>query len=119
MSTNNDDSGAGTSAGTTQTSAAATGRYNLPLPTFWLARPELWFLQAESVFQDRIPPVTVDKLKFNMVLRALPNEVLEKVEHVLTGEAQVGRCYPALKSALIESYGTTPRQQACKTHSPD
>ena len=55
------------------------------LHTFWTTRPELWFLQAEAVFEDRIPPITTDKAKCNLVLRALTCEALEQVEHVLTG----------------------------------
>ena len=37
--------------------------------------------------------------------RVLPNEVLEKVEFVLTGDEQVGGRYAALKGALIDCYG--------------
>ena len=75
--------------------------------TTWTARPELWFAQAEAVFQERSPPVTNNKSKYNMVLRVLPNEVLEKIEHVITGQSQVGGQYLALKNALIDSYGRT------------
>ena len=42
-----------------------------------------------------------------MVLRALPCDVLEKVEHVVTGPEPVGGRYPALHTALIAFYGRT------------
>ena len=31
---------------------------SVKLPTFWVNDPELWFLQIESVFATRTPPVT-------------------------------------------------------------
>ena len=77
------------------------------LPTFWPTRPELWFLQAEAVFEDRVPPITTDKAKCNLVLRALTCEALEQVEHVLTGPEPVGGRYQALHTALIDCYGRT------------
>ena len=61
---------------------------SLKLPTFWITRPELWFIQVESAFRNRHPSVTSDVVKFDCVIGALPNEVLEKVEHVLTSPAQ-------------------------------
>ena len=75
------------------------------LPVFWTTRPELWFIQVEAAFAERTPPVTTDAAKFRQVLRVLPNEVLEKVEFVLTGDEQVGGRYAALKGALIDCYG--------------
>ena len=107
---------------TASTSGAAGGAANsvtvpvahtgiATLPTFWTTRPELWFLQAEAVFEDRIPPITTDKAKCNLVLRALTCEALEQVEHVLTGPEPVGGRYPALQTALIDCYG---RSQATK-----
>ena len=68
-------------------------------------------MQAEAVFEDRVPPVTTDKGKCNLVLRALPCHVLEKVEHVLSGPEPIGGRYPALQAALIECYG---RSQSTK-----
>ena len=78
---------------------------------FWPTRPELWFMQAMAVFEDRVPPITTDKGKCNLVMRALPCEVMEKVEHVLTGDPPVGGRYPALRAALIDCYG---RSQASR-----
>ena len=51
--------------------------------------------------------MTTDKAKCNLVLRALPCEVLEKVENVLTGPAPMGGQYPALQAALMDCYGRT------------
>ena len=33
---------------------------SVKLPTIWMNDPELWFLQVESVFATRTPPVTRD-----------------------------------------------------------
>ena len=84
---------------------------SLKLPTFWITRPELWFIQVESAFRNRHPPVTSDIVKFDCVIGALPSDVMEKVEHVLVSPAQVGGRYAALQNALIESYGRTPVQK--------
>ena len=83
---------------------------SLKLPTFWITRPELWFIQVESAFRNRQPAITADLVKFDCVIAALPNNVLEKVEHVLTGTAQVGGRYAALQNALVESFGRTTAQ---------
>ena len=83
----------------------------LKLPSFWITRPELWFIQVESAFRNRHPSVTDDIVKFDCVIAALPNDVLEKVEHVLTHVNQVGGRYAALQNALIESYGRSPAQR--------
>ena len=107
-------SGSGDSAAaiTAAAHAAANAHASIAtLPKFWPTRPELWFVQAEAVFEDRIPPVTTDKAKSNLVIRALPCEVLEEVEHVVTGPTPVGGRYPALKSALVDCYG---RSQATR-----
>ena len=48
--------------------------------------------------------------KFDCVNGALPNKVLEKVEHILTGVPQVGGRYVAIQNALTESYGWTTAQ---------
>ena len=50
---------------------------SLKLPTFWITRPELWFIQVESAFRNRHPPVTSDIVKFDCVIGALPNKVPE------------------------------------------
>ena len=55
------------------------------LPKFWPTRSELWFVQAEAIFEDRIPPVTTDKAKTNLVLRALPCDELERWNMLLQG----------------------------------
>ena len=86
------------------------------LPTFWMTRPELWFAHAEAVFRNRTPPVTTDQVKYNHVLPVLPNEVLEKIEHIILGKDPVGGRYLALKDALTESYG---RREADGPHPAD
>ena len=87
------------------TSGSANDSSHTKLPIFWVTRPELWFIQAEAAFIDRNPPITSDAAKFSQVLRVLPNDVLEKVEYVITGEEPVGGRYAALKGALTDSFG--------------
>ena len=56
---------------------------SVKLPTFWMNDPELWFLQVESVFAPRTPPVTRDLTKFDHVVTALPTEALNAVFNVI------------------------------------
>ena len=84
-------SGASAASATAAANAAANAHASVAtLPTFWPSRQELWFVQAEAIFEDRIPPVVTDKAKTNLVLQALPCDVLEKMEHVVTGPERVG-----------------------------
>ena len=39
------------------------------LPTFWMAEPELWFMQVEANFENRTPKITTDSSKFSYVLQ--------------------------------------------------
>ena len=91
---------ASNATGSASGSGSGTRSYAACLPTFWSTRPELWFAQAVATFQDRDPLVTTDQAKYNMVLWAPPNEVIEAVEHIITGKEQVGGRYPVLRNAL-------------------
>lgn len=105
-------SGSGSGSGSLGADAHPHGYpSSLKLPSFWLTRPELWFIQVESAFRNRQPAITNDLVRFDCVIAALPNDVLEKVEHVLTAQAPVGGRYAALQNALVESFGKTAAQR--------
>ena len=73
------------------------------LPNFWMAEPEIWFMQVEANFENRHPKITVDYTKFTHVLQALPQEVLSDCQHALLAGGDDR--YGTLKAALIKAYG--------------
>ena len=115
MSTNESQastSGASAASATAVAHAAANAHASIAtLPKYWPTRPELWFVQAEAIFEDRIPPVTTDKAKTNLVLQALPCEVLKKVEHVVKRGRPSWWTVPCTKSStsgLLRAKPTKP-----------
>lgn len=103
--------------------APTVGSVAVKLPTFWVHDPELWFLQAESVFNTRVPKVTRDATKFDHVVTALPPEALNSLVNVIRLPATVPDRYTQLKAALNLTYGKTQAEKlkelieyaACKT----
>ena len=82
------------------------------LPTFWTTSPELWFAQTEASFDNRSPKITTDGSKYNHVLQALPQDVLDEVEHAVS---TVGADrYETLKTALIKSYGKSTAKKSAE-----
>ena len=72
------------------------------LPTFWVAKPELWFAQIEANFALRRPQITTQESKYYYILQALPQDVLTECEHVI--EAPSDHKYDAMKKALLKAY---------------
>ena len=81
------------------------------LPTFWSSDPELWFFQVEAVFENRHPKVTVDGTKFNHVMAALPQEVLNACRQIIRLPPATADKYDRLKAALTDNYGKTESQR--------
>ena len=73
------------------------------LPTFWMAEPELWFMQVEANFENRTPKITTDSSKFSYVLQTLPQDVLSDCQHAVCALGPAH--YDVLKAALIKAYG--------------
>ena len=88
--------------------AAAVNAVSVKLPTFWLADPELWFHQVESVFRTRTPPVTRDGTMYDHVMSHLPSEVLTAVRHLIQLPHTTPNRYQLLKDTLNAAYGKTP-----------
>ena len=76
------------------------------LPNFWVASPELWFSQVEANFETRNPKITTDSSKYNHIMQALPQDVLNDCEHAV--QAQGPDRYNKLKATLIKIYGKSP-----------
>ena len=93
---------------------AAPGVYSVAirLPSFWTSSPELWFAQTEANFDNRNPKITTDGSKYNHVLQALSQDVLDEVEHAVT---TIGPDrYENLKRALIKSYGKSVAKKSAE-----
>ena len=82
----------------------------LKLPTFWVARPAVWFAQVEAQFTTRHPPIEADLTKYNYVVAALDNVAAGEVEALILSPPAENK-YPALKSALIKAFGKTQAQK--------
>jgi hypothetical protein len=91
--------------------AGGVGHVAVKLPSFWANEPELWFLQAESVFRQA--KIKSSLTKYDYVLQQLPCEVLMSVKElaprVRTGV--VDDPYEQLESKLTASYQKSPWQK--------
>ena len=67
-------------------------------PMFWRQKPNLWFFQLEAQFANN--GISQDLTKYNTVVSALDENVLEFVVDVLSNPPQEGK-YDALKNALL------------------
>ena len=103
--------GAGAGAAGGQDLAPNVSSVSVKLPSFWMNDPELWFLQVESVFATRTPPVTRDLTKFDHVVTALPTEALNAVHKVIRMPRTAADHYEMLKRALRLTYGKTQAQR--------
>lgn len=54
---------------------------NCKLPSFWKDNPEMWFLQAESVFQSY--NVRADNAKYHLIVSNLTSETLLAVTDII------------------------------------
>ena len=73
---------------------------NVKLPPFWPKDPNSWFTLAESTFSRH--NVVDSRLRFDLVLPALPEEVIEQVRGVLRVVNTLDRPYVALKARLLQ-----------------
>ena len=81
------------------------------LPNFWANDPELWFFQVEAVFENRTPKVTVDSTKFNYVMAALPQDILNACRGIIQLPPNTPDRYQQFKKALTDSYSKTESQR--------
>ena len=74
---------------------------DVKLPTFWKARPEAWFVYAESKF--RLKHVETEQEQSDHLLAALPEEVLAQVMDVIE-DLPEDTPYTTLKERLLETH---------------
>ncbi|GFQ96713.1 hypothetical protein TNCT_157351 [Trichonephila clavata] len=66
-------------------------------PSFWRNKPNLWFFQLEAQFD--VTNITQDQTKYNIVLSALNEHILDFIEDILSNPPTENKNI-ALKSAL-------------------
>jgi hypothetical protein len=86
--------------------AGGVGHLAVKLPAFWTNEPELWFMQAESVF--RHAKIKSSLKKYDYVLQVLMT-VKELARRVRTGA--VDDPYEQLEAKLTASYQKSPWQK--------
>ena len=77
----------------------------MKLPTFWTRDSCSWFTLAESTFNRS--GVADTRLRFDLVLPALPEEVIEQVRAILHAVDDIANPYRALKAKLLDLF--TPK----------
>ena len=91
--------------------AASVSHVAVKLPDFYMADPEMWFTQADSMF--RRARITESLTKYDYALQKLPCEVLTSVRElarrVRTGA--VDDPYEQLEAKLTASYQKSPWQR--------
>ena len=87
-----------------QPTSSSVSAVTLKLPTFWTAKPEIWFKQVESQFATR--QITTDQTKYDYVVSALDNSTAAEVEALILNPPKQGR-YEILKNSLINAFGKT------------
>lgn len=87
-----------------QNSTGHIEKVSIKLPTFWASKPALWFNVVEAQFNSKISNtnvITDDATKYYYVLKSLDENVLEKVEDIISNPPDKLK-YKALKTALIQ-----------------
>lgn len=76
--------------------------HRVKLGPFWPSKPRTWFTLAESTFQQFY--VEDSRMRFNLVLPALSEDMLDRVRAVVDNPEMLADPYAALRARLIEVY---------------
>ncbi len=90
--------------------AAPVNSVAAKIPRFWSGSPEVWFKQAEYIFEVNKPPIVQQKTKFNYVLATLDSTVSDKIQSIILNPSETVP-YDELKEALIAAFGKTQAQK--------
>lgn len=74
------------------------GSVSVRLPNFWVNSPYTWFVQAEAQFV--LHNVRSDRLRYHLIISALPQDMVETVIDVLQNPPDTNK-YENLKQTLI------------------
>ena len=91
---------------------AAVNNVAVKLPEFWVADPDMWFMQAEAAF--RTARINQSRTKFDHVLMRLPAAVSTALRSTITAAVNeaVENPYEQLRTKLLAIYGKTRWQRA-------
>ncbi|XP_034944795.1 uncharacterized protein [Chelonus insularis] len=84
---------------------------NCKLPTFWKDNPEMWFLQAESVFQSF--NVRADNAKYHLIVSNLTSDAVLAVTDIIKTPPATDK-YNYLKTQLINRLADSADKQLHK-----
>jgi len=80
--------------------------HKVKLASFWPNKPKVWFTTAEAEFDTYY--VQDSRARFNLVLKALPDEAMERAAAIVENPEQCQDPYGALKARLLEAYQMDP-----------
>jgi len=80
--------------------------HKVKLASFWPNKPKVWFTTAEAEFDTYY--VQDSRARFNLVLKALPDEAMERSAAIVENPEQYQDPYGALKARLLEAYQMDP-----------
>ena len=89
------------------TSTHSVTAISLKLPEFWPSDPQLWFAQAEALFDAQ--GITTEKTKFGHVVRVLPAQYASEVRDIILSPPESP--YTAIKEGLQRRVCPSRRQQ--------
>ena len=84
----------------------------MKLPPFWTKDCCFWFTLTESTFNHI--DIADPRLHFDLLLPALPEEVIEQVRRVLHTDDDIPDPYPTNKARLMEFFTPKPLDQCQK-----
>ena len=97
-------------------SSAPTHQHVAPpkvkLPPFWAKDPLSWFTLVESAFNGR--DMVDSRLRFDLILPALPEEVIEQIHGVLHAVEYLDLPYMDLKARLLKLFTPKPADNCLK-----
>ena len=84
----------------------------MKLLPFWAKDPLSWFTLVESTFNRH--DVVDSRLRFDLILPALPEEVIEQIRGVLRAVEHLDRPYVDLKARLLRLFTPKPADNCLK-----
>jgi len=86
--------------------------HKVKLSPFWPSKARAWFTHAEADFDTFY--VYQSRARFNLVLKVLPEEALERIAAIVEHPDQLADPYLALKTRLLEVYQMDPWESSSK-----
>lgn len=82
--------------------------YNIKLPPFWTAQPDIWFHQAEAQFS--LGKISSDRTKYDYVLASLPSDIISHIFDIIHSPPSTD-LYQNLKNKIIQRLSASEEQR--------